>query len=458
MPDLFVTLASISPSASRVDGKNAERIAGVSPSMKDGVLAERSLAPTPSPLPGVVDGDTLSLWRFDEPSGVVAANSVSGLPYVTTSAELTEFATISTVNYNPGHFQPGNYVYDQWNNRYGQLVGPTDVASGLYIVPVPPAPFPIFPQWTTGPGQPTYGVTGPGNPGPIASAELNPPASWRMVVPDYEPPFLPGTSIQWAGGSFGVITTGYEPSGISSFWADGAPLGLHTLGTPTTYLTVAPSFTAPGANPTIGVAKFSNGRFFNGSTMWMDSTPTQYIRSQLRGDMTVEGWIYLDPAWASATATYQLGILSLQTTLVGPHTTTQPQFVIELCRVAPPSDPGQTVQALSFWWLGDDGTVHKKTNVPVTVPTGVWTHFAWRRRLRGGNWELSYFQNGAHIVTSSGVGDVVFGSTNKFRLGAGADTGAPTDNFFKGGLDDIRLSRCARSDQEILQAYRRGAG
>lgn len=298
MPDLFVTLVSISPSASRVDGRNAERLAGVSPSMKDGVLAERSVAPTSTPQPGVVDGNTLALWHFDEPSGTVAANSVPG----------------------------------------------------------------------------------------------------------------------------------------------------------------SPSFVAPGPNPAIAAAKFINGRFFDGSSTWMDAVPTQTIRDQLRGDMTVEGWIYLDPAWASATATYQLGVLSLQTTSVGLHTTTQPQFVIELCRVAPPSDPGQTVQALSFWWLGDDGTLHKKTDVPVTVPTGVWTHFAWRRRLRGGDWELSYFQNGAHIVTSSGAGDVVSGSTNKFRLGAVADTGAPTDNFFKGGLDDIRVSNCARSDQEILQAYRRASG
>jgi hypothetical protein len=52
MADLFVTLASIAPISSKETPRQGERVPGISPAMKDGVLSERACAVTyfPSPL------------------------------------------------------------------------------------------------------------------------------------------------------------------------------------------------------------------------------------------------------------------------------------------------------------------------------------------------------------------------------------------------------------------------
>jgi hypothetical protein len=46
MSDLFTSLVSVSPTTAKLSGREAERIPGISPSMKDGIWAERASAPT----------------------------------------------------------------------------------------------------------------------------------------------------------------------------------------------------------------------------------------------------------------------------------------------------------------------------------------------------------------------------------------------------------------------------
>lgn len=46
MADLFVTTASIVSNISKEDGRQVEKYSGITPSVKNGIWAERSLAPT----------------------------------------------------------------------------------------------------------------------------------------------------------------------------------------------------------------------------------------------------------------------------------------------------------------------------------------------------------------------------------------------------------------------------
>lgn len=49
MSDLFVSLVAISTAPVRLEGQEAGRAPGVTPNMKDGIWAERALAPTGAP-------------------------------------------------------------------------------------------------------------------------------------------------------------------------------------------------------------------------------------------------------------------------------------------------------------------------------------------------------------------------------------------------------------------------
>lgn len=51
MADLFVSLVAINPLVSKLVGIHADRAPGISPSMKDGITSERSLAPTGARIP-----------------------------------------------------------------------------------------------------------------------------------------------------------------------------------------------------------------------------------------------------------------------------------------------------------------------------------------------------------------------------------------------------------------------
>jgi len=167
----------------------------------------------------------------------------------------------------------------------------------------------------------------------------------------------------------------------------------------------------------------------------------------LSGEMTAEFWVA------------QFGINFTQGTIISFANGTQAVFEI----VLPNSgnievlwNGAGNVNVSSSSYFGDGASwAHRNFS---------WAHVAVRRRFTGGLWLLDFFTNGAFRTTikrTGGGGGVplwapgpFIGAPYTFRLTGGAINIG--NDVFQGILDDVRISKVARTDAEILDSYHRG--
>jgi hypothetical protein len=107
---------------------------------------------------------------------------------------------------------------------------------------------------------------------------------------------------------------------------------------------------------------------------------------------------------------------------------------------------------LTVSWEKDAGvSVSYTTTAVIPVnPNYVTTHLGYKKRSAGGGqYRIDFFVNNALLETSSLLDNYTGGADGIMTIGGTAD------RFF-GRMDDIRFSRIARSDSEIIESYTRG--
>jgi len=94
----------------------------------------------------------------------------------------------------------------------------------------------------------------------------------------------------------------------------------------------------------------------------------------------------------------------------------------------------------------DRGVTNTVTSV-ATLPTNTWTYLTFTGNTSG----ISIFINGVADTTNGGIAWGHGSSANTMRLGYG--TGVGNDEYFKGTLDELRVSSIARSPDWVATEY-----
>lgn len=157
------------------------------------------------------------------------------------------------------------------------------------------------------------------------------------------------------------------------------------------------------------------------------------LNSVFSGEVTFEAWVSLSPSWN------RLGI-------VGGYTNTGlPGLEVEI----------QSDRNFRVVW-GKAGAVQETFTTAVVggvVPLNARTHIAVRRKLDGGGLttQMEAFVNGVSVGLTTGLGNPVATTGNVLAIGSTSSL-----FWFEGTVDDVRLSKIARTNAEILTSYQRG--
>ena len=83
------------------------------------------------------------------------------------------------------------------------------------------------------------------------------------------------------------------------------------------------------------------------------------------------------------------------------------------------------------------------------VVADTYNHYAVRKKYNGATYDVTLFVNGFAVGTSAGVVNASGGSTSQWYMAQDPDGAAG----FSGVIDDVRISKVARTDEEILLDY-----
>lgn len=110
-----------------------------------------------------------------------------------------------------------------------------------------------------------------------------------------------------------------------------------------------------------------------------------------------------------------------------------------------------------IWWKWENGAGVDvmQTQTLGAVVQFANTHVALRKTLNGGNYDVDLFING--VLTESWLAqpNATGGSTASWYIGVNGESGS---QGFAKKIDDLRISKVARSDNEIHLTYLKGAG
>jgi hypothetical protein len=111
---------------------------------------------------------------------------------------------------------------------------------------------------------------------------------------------------------------------------------------------------------------------------------------------------------------------------------------------------------LNAYWEGAGGVDIATTQVAgTTVPTNTWAHIAVVRYLVSGvTWGVRFYINGALQDDIGGLAAAVDGSLANWQICRNGPGGGTA--YFGGRLDDMRISKKARSTSEVLASYTAG--
>lgn len=254
------------------------------------------------------------------------------------------------------------------------------------------------------------------------------------------------TAALWRLNTLGVGPSGTTPDLGSSEYAltnfQTPPNDVRLVASPPTSVTNPP--TIFGSTPTIDGGGYlwpipSTGVFgLSGAAV---SGPDI---AAVQNAMTVEAWIFWQGAitWPTQTICALSGGGAAGNSVASVFTfQIQPTASLSVV-YASTASPG-------FWTVSDGGVT--------PIPVHVWMHVAYRRRFADGVWHHEFFNNGVLVkddFNSRPPGNP--GSGLSYRLFGGSQNG--TTDTFQGTIDDVRVSKVARSDAQILESYRRGLG
>ena len=202
----------------------------------------------------------------------------------------------------------------------------------------------------------------------------------------------------------------------------------------------------PFGNPDAVSGQIGNGRLLNGSSKYFQRAGDANLGVVFNGDWTYEGWVYLDPAFGNP------GVLFIYNGLA--FSFNQPDTILAEVQV------NQDRKIVTTQWHSPTTATDVISNT--VLQTGQFYHVAVSRTAQGGNlFTYRIYVNGVLDNTTSdvpGLSSPVTGDTHFIGLGcytdiAGFGVGSAVLN---GRLDDVRISKVARSDAEILQSYQRG--
>lgn len=211
-----------------------------------------------------------------------------------------------------------------------------------------------------------------------------------------------------------------------------------------------PSITQQGSvTSTTGV--ITNARRFNSNAYFSNSgAPYANDYTAMSGTQrTLEAWVYPDSTIWNNTSPFSRVVVALSK--ASPDHFTGLLMYLEIWRSA------RTCRFL--YEIGVPGGGTNSANIQVfdsteVVPLDQWTHIAVV--LDGANGIGQYYFNGVAGTRSSGLALPTAGLTNvSMFVGSNPDT---VDQFWRGNLDDIRISNVARTAAEIRTTYQNGAG
>jgi hypothetical protein len=224
---------------------------------------------------------------------------------------------------------------------------------------------------------------------------------------------------------------------------DDGPLGLHAcdmLGSNTTHNRSWPTMSG-GL-----ISDGGRGRLCNGAALWIGYDDT--IRDALLDDFTWEGWVTLHGA---STATGTAGRWAMWNSGLATAGTAQRNngFAFEVMTMS---------ESRYLRALVEHGSGSSAGSAPTSVESievGVPVHLAFRKTMTGATWTADFFVNGVNVYTEAGLTNYDGGDDVRYGYYLGQNSnGSPIYGVF----DDVRISDIARSDAEILESYRRGAG
>lgn len=198
-------------------------------------------------------------------------------------------------------------------------------------------------------------------------------------------------------------------------------------------------------------AKIGLGRRFPGGNNFAHNDADLAARNQFRtGIWTVEFWYRITTnQWNArfASGSNEMRVISLQGNEVG-GPNENALFLIKFMNF--PSDRYIYFAAQHASNVYEGGSPFS----PNSLELDSWQHIAWRSKPNGlGTFTWDMFRNAVIIGGASVYQAPTGGSNAAFSIGS-----TPTDTSLAGTLDDIRISKIARSDAEILESYRRGVG
>jgi hypothetical protein len=198
-------------------------------------------------------------------------------------------------------------------------------------------------------------------------------------------------------------------------------------------------------SPDIVSGQAGNGRQLDGSTKFFQRQGDAALGTALNGDWTFEGWVYLDNTFINDAELFVYNGLAFSYN----------SSDIILAEIG--VDDTRTIFVHQWHTNSTLSTVLSAS----TLPIGRFNHVAVSRTAEGGNlFTYRIYVNGAIDNTVTGVSGLVSpvtGASHYIGLGcytdiAGFGVGSAKLN---GRLDDVRISKVARSAAEILQSYQR---
>jgi hypothetical protein len=199
-------------------------------------------------------------------------------------------------------------------------------------------------------------------------------------------------------------------------------------------------------NPDIISGQIGNGRLLDGSTKFFQRLGDANLGTVFNGDWTYEGWVYLDPSFATAANLFIYNGLDFSITLAD-------TILAEV---------GVTEGSKIYWHQWQTTSAFTEVLSNATLQTGQFYHIAVSRTALGENYyTYRLYVNGVIDTTTTdvlGLSYAVPGNLHYIGLGNYThNVGLRfARNVLNGRLDDTRISNIARSDAEILQSYQRG--
>ena len=186
---------------------------------------------------------------------------------------------------------------------------------------------------------------------------------------------------------------------------------------------------------TLGDAKISNvsSKFGTGSLSFDGTSdgfyePYNPLYAFGTGDFTIEFWINF-----TSKASYQTILW------FGYPTNTPGGWIVQT---------GNGDGYINFYFGGGGGTVNVALETGSTVNTGTWYHIMIIKT--GGNTRI--YRNGTQVATGADTNNYAPATTTRFYIGGGDTTGFG-NYFFNGYIDDLRITRGARTVEVPTRAH-----